>query len=100
MALIQMPEYIYTGMDAVGRVFDNNYKSLLVMVDPDTQKTSATLPALFQKAHKHSVRAELVVCDNPDTLFSLTQEKLADITPELIVAAGDGKTADCATSSV
>lgn len=96
MALIQMPEYIYTGMDAVGRVFDNNYKSLLVMVDPDTQKTSATLPALFQKAHKHSVRAELVVCDNPDTLFSLTQEKLADITPELIVAAGDGKTADCA----
>lgn len=95
MALIQLPEYIYTGLDAIGRVFDNNYKNLLVIADTHTQKSSAILPAIFQKAQKHSVRAELVVGDNPEVLFSLVQEKLVDITPELIVAVGDGRIADC-----
>ena len=50
MALIQMPEYIYTGMDAIGRVFDKNYKNLLVITETDTPKSSAILPAFFQKA--------------------------------------------------
>ncbi len=96
LALIQLPEYIYTGMDAIGRIFDSNYKSILVITDNDTQKASSVLPALMQKAHKHSVGAELVACDNPDRLFSVIQEKLIDATPQLIVALGDGKISDCA----
>lgn len=96
MAVIQLPKYIYTGMDSIGRVFDNNYKNLLLLTDTEVEKSSSVVSAFFQKAQKHSARAEHIACNDPAELFSLIQEKLVDETPEIVVALGDGKIIDCA----
>ncbi|MBQ8227602.1 MAG: iron-containing alcohol dehydrogenase [Clostridia bacterium] len=96
MAVLQLPEYIYTGMDSINRIFDNNFKKLLIISNKEIEMTTITLPAFLQKAQKHSVKADVLVEKNPYELFSAVQEKLIDETPELIVAVGDGKTIDCA----
>lgn len=96
MALIQLPEYIYTGMDSIGCVFDSGYKNFLLLTDTEAERSSSMLSAFFQKAYKHSARVEYIARDNPTELLELIQEKLINETPELIVALGDGKIVDCA----
>ncbi|MBQ8783817.1 MAG: iron-containing alcohol dehydrogenase [Clostridia bacterium] len=96
MAVLQLPEYIYSGMDSISRIFDSECKKMLVISSVDAERSTNILSAFFQKAQKHSVKADFLTEDNPSELFSLIQEKLVDETPELIVAVGDGKIIDCA----
>lgn len=96
MAVLQLPEYIYTGLDSVCRIFDKEYKKLIIISDIGIALSTNILNIFSQKAEKHSVKADFIAEDNPTVLFDCIQEKLVDETPEIIVAIGDGKIIDCA----
>lgn len=95
MAIIQLPESIYTGIDSINHIFDKENKKILIISSVDIENATNILPSVLQKAEKHGVNADLMVSDNPSEIFSAIEEKLLTETPEIIVAVGDGKIIDC-----
>ncbi len=95
MAVLQLPEYIYNGLDSVGGIFEADYKKILVVADSDVPFSSGILDAISKKAHKHGVSAEFLIQENPDDLTEKIQEALMDSVPDVLIAVGGGRTIDC-----
>lgn len=95
MSAIQLPCYIYSGLDSVGRIFDSGCKKILVAADCEKSFGSDVLNTMLKKAHNHGVSVDLVTEDAPDLILNRIQEKLMIGLPELFVAIGAGKVADC-----
>ncbi len=97
MAFLQLPEYIYSGFDSLGGIFDaESKKFILVIADSKTAFTADFTQTMLTKADKHGVKIEFIVEDNPEITAEMIQQKLETETPALIVGAGDGKIIDCA----
>ena len=96
MAIIQLPEYIYTGIDSISHIFDRECKKILILSNTEVQKSTSILADILKKAKKHSIKTNLIISDNPSEMFTAIEENMLDELPEIIVAVGDGKTIDCA----
>ncbi len=98
MAIIQLPGFIYTGMESLLKIFEAESKKILIFADTNVAYKTKILDVISKKAEKHGVRADFLTEDNPDFLLAQTRDILADDTPEIIVAVGSGKVIDCAAA--
>lgn len=96
MASIQLPEYIYTGIDSINNIFDREYKSILVISDSSCEKCGDFLERFKEKAEKNNIKADFLVNDDIVRLRESVGELLLQNIPEIIIAAGDGRISDCA----
>ncbi len=98
MSLIQLPEFIYTGMNSLSKILDFSYKSILIITDSETAEKSEVLKILLSKADEKKINSTLVSGDSCISIFSQVEEKLMDVTPEALIAFGDGKILDCVSA--
>ncbi len=96
MSLIQMPEIMYTGMDSLSKILDLSYKNVLIIADTQSCKNTNVTQILLSKAKEKQLNCHTVINDSCVSIFSAVQEKLMEYTPEILIAAGDGKVLDCA----
>lgn len=98
LASLQLPEYIYTGMDSVCKILDLQYKNVMLVADTETSKNTQVIQLLESKANSRMIRVETVISDSCISVFSQVQEKLIENTPGIIIAVGDGKIIDCVSA--
>ncbi len=98
MAILQLPEYIYTGMDSICKILDLQYKNIMIVADNDVSKNTSVLEILLSKAQSRMIKTDVVINDNCISIFTQVQEKLVENTPEIIIAVGDGKIIDCVSA--
>lgn len=95
---MQFPSRLCCGMDSIQKLFDGENKRVLIISDGGTVMRTGALLKMKRKFEAGESKADILLNDNAEELFRLTREKIARDSPDLIVAAGDGKTLDCAAA--
>lgn len=94
MAVLQLPEWIYSGLDSIGGIFEPEWRKMLVIADSTVNFSSSVFEVISQKAQKHNVMADFLMVEDHTVLTDEIQEKLMEEIPEVLVAVGDGRTID------
>lgn len=92
------PSKLYCGIDAVNSVFDIDYGSVMILSDNLTFIRSAAVSKIKQKFDTMLTKTNLIVSDNEGDLFDRAYSYADSEIPDAIIAAGDGKTLDCAAA--
>ncbi len=95
MSVLQLPEYIYTGMDSACKILDLQYKNVLIAADSGVSQNTDIIKILEAKAACCKIKVNTIICDSCLSFFDKVQEKLMEDPPEIIIVAGNGKAIDC-----
>ena len=92
------PSKLHYGIDALNSVFDIDYGSVLILSDNLTFIRSAAVSKIKQKFDSMMTKTNLIVCDSEEDLFDRAYSYADSEIPDAVIAAGDGKTLDCAAA--
>ena len=95
MSRLQFPHRLYSGMAAFENIFNEDYESVLIISDGNLSGKSGALIKLKRKFDSLLTRAEVIVSDDSQELFSQAKKYCDVHIPEALIAMGDGKTLDC-----
>ncbi len=96
MSFLQFPERIYSGIDSINKIFDNDYKRILVLCDSRGLNYGSFLSGFEEKSKNNGVEMQTIIQDDFGFMFDSAQKLIISFQPEIIIAAGDGKISDCA----
>ncbi len=98
MLSLQLPGEIHSGIDALEKIFDKDYESVLIISDGKLSQQSGALLKLRRKFDAMMTGNEAIISDNAQELFDRAKKYADSHIPEAIIAVGDGKTLDCGSA--
>lgn len=95
---MHFPSKLCCGMDSLERLYDDDYKNVLIISNGDVPMRTGALLKIKRKLESCETRTEIIINDSASELFRLTRESAEKNVPDIIIALGDGKTIDCAAA--
>ena len=95
---MKFPSKLFCGMDSLEKIYDGDYKSVLIISNGGAPMKTGSLLKIKRKFEMDETKAEIIISDSAPELFALTREYTEKNTPDIIIALGGGKTLDCAAA--
>lgn len=95
MQEIQLPKKIFYGMEALDKIFDESYGSVLIITDGNLSQKSGALLTLKRKFGALLTECEIIISDSPLELFKKSKKFASAHMPEAVIALGSGWVIDC-----
>lgn len=95
MSVLNFPCTVYSGIDSLEKIFQNDYESVLIISDGKLSQRSGALIKLKRKFDALLTRNEVIISENSDELFTEAKQYAEAHIPEAVIAVGDGAIIDC-----
>ena len=89
---MKFPSKLFCGMDSLEKIYDGDYKSVLIISNGGAPMKTGSLLKIKRKFEMDETKAEIIISDSAPELFALTREYTEKNTPDIIIALGGGKT--------
>ena len=88
---MKFPSKLFCGMDSLEKIYDGDYKSVLIISNGGAPMKTGSLLKIKRKFEMDETKAEIIISDSAPELFALTREYTEKNTPDIIIALGGGK---------
>ena len=79
---MKFPSKLFCGMDSLEKIYDGDYKSVLIISNGGAPMKTGSLLKIKRKFEMDETKAEIIISDSAPELFALTREYTEKDTPD------------------